>query len=195
MRRCASVLFIAMLVGAAAPEEVLSFAGAGPVQLGMTVAAGEAALGAKFEPISMPFDEACWITSRADGKDRAIAYVVENDKIVRIDIAPEIDPHHEKIRLRTAAGIGIGSTEAELRRVYPGIKIGRAPYFAEGNEIEDAKTRAEHGITEPQPSPEFRAQIESPDHQRGMYFDMRDGEIIALATGFKPAIDAMEICR
>jgi hypothetical protein len=191
MRQCASVLFIAMLVGAAAPEEVLSFAGAGPVQLGMTVAAAEAALGAKFDPISMPFDEACWITSRADGKDRAIAYAIASDKIVRIDIAPEI----EKIRLRTAAGIGIGSTEAELRRVYPGIKIGRAPYFAEGNEIEDAKTRAEHGITEPEPSPEFRAQIESPDHQRGMYFDTKDGKVIALATGFKPAIDDMEICR
>jgi len=43
------------MIAVPAGAQVVSFMGAGPVQLGMTVEAAERAMGAKFAPISLPF--------------------------------------------------------------------------------------------------------------------------------------------
>ena len=194
MRPNALSLSIALMAMMAAPAmaQVVSFMGAGPVQLGMTVEAAERSMGTKFAPISLPFSEDCWITGRADEKDKAISYVIENGKIVRIDFSPR---EGEQMNLKTAAGIGIGSTEADIRRAYKDISITRAPYYDEKSEIEAAKTRAKFGITAPEPSPEFWVRVDSPDHERGIIFVTQDGKVISFFTGFKAAIEDMEICR
>jgi hypothetical protein len=194
MRRGASPVLIAMLAIVAVPAEaqVVSFMGAGPVQLGMTVAAAERSMGAKFAPISLPFSEDCWITGRADGKDKSIDYVIQDGKIVRIDFEPR---EGEQVNLKTAAGIGIGSTEDDIRRAYKEVTVTRAPYFSEASEVEAARYRAEHGNTTPEPSPHFSARVDSPTHERGMIFETQDGKVISFTTGFKAAIDEMEICR
>jgi hypothetical protein len=149
MRLSACLLSIAMLaiMAVSAGAQVVSFIGAGPVQVGMTVEAAEHSMGTKFAPISLPFSEDCWITSRADGKDKAISYVIANGKIVRIDFYPR---DGEQINLKTTAGIGIGSTEADIHRAYKDTSIARAPYYYEESEIEAANTRAKlgnHGAT------------------------------------------------
>jgi hypothetical protein len=186
-----SIAIVAMM-GVPAAAQVVSFMGAGPVQLGMTVEAAERSMGAKFAPIALPFSEDCWITGRADEKDKAISYVIENGKIVRIDFFP-----HEgaPMNLKTTVGIGIGSTEADIRRAYKDISMTRAPYYNEESEIEATKTRAEHGITAPDPSPEFWVRVDSPNHERGIIFVTQDGKVIYFFTGFKAAIEDMEICR
>jgi hypothetical protein len=173
-----------------AAAQVFSFEGAGPVQLGMTVEAAERALGAKFAPIS----EDCWITDRADGKDKSILYVIEAGKIVRIDFFPENGGWQD---LKTTAGIGIGSTEDDIRRAYKDISISKdfAPYYSAESEAEAAKYRAEHGNTEPQPPPHFSVPVDTPNHDRGIIFDTQYGKVTSFMTGFKSAIEEMEICR
>jgi hypothetical protein len=194
MRLGALLLSIAMLAitAVSAEAQVVDFMGAGPVQLGMTVAAAERSLGAKFAPISLPFSEDCWITGRADGKDQAISYVIQNGEIVRIDFYPR---NGEQMNLKTTAGIGIGSTEADIRRAYKDIRVTRAPYYDEESEIEAANTRAKLGITAPQPPPHFWMRVDSPNHERGIIFDTEDGKVTSFFTGFKNAIESMEICR
>ena len=191
MRLSACLLSIAMLaiMAVSAGAQVVSFMGAGPVQLGMTVEAAEHSMGTKFAPISLPFSEDCWITSRAD---KAISYVIANGKIVRIDFYPR---DGEQINLKTTAGIGIGSTEADIRRAYQDISITRAPYYDEESEVEAAKTRAKLGITAPQPPPHFWVRVDSPNHESGIIFDTEDGKVTSFFTGFKNAIESMEICR
>jgi hypothetical protein len=190
------LLSIAMSASLAVPAaaQVFSFEGAEPVQLGMTVEAAEHALGAKFEPIGLPFSEECWITSRADGKDPSIQYVIEDGKIVRIDFFAE---HAGPQSPKTTKGIGIGSTEDDIRDAYQEILKSCAPYFQcdEESEIEAAKDRAEHGIAEPEPPPHFSVRVDSPGHDRGIIFDTQYGKVTAFITGFKSAIEEMEICR
>ena len=166
--------------------------GVGPVQLGMTVAAAERSIGAKFAPISLPFSEDCWITSRADGKDKAIGYVIQNGRIVRIDF---FLGNGEQMNLKTTAGVGIGSSEDDIRRAYRKVSVTRAPYYSEESEVEAAKYRAEHGITAPEPSPHFSMRVDSPNHERGIIFETQDSKVISFFTGFKAAIEEIEICR
>jgi hypothetical protein len=194
MRRNALLLSIAMSTNLACPAtaQVVSFTGAGPVELGMTVAAAERSMGAKFAPISLPFSEDCWITGRADGKDKGVDYVIHDGKIVRIDFEPR---DGEQVNLKTAAGIGVGSTEAEIRRAYKDVTVSRAPYFSEESEVEAAKERAERGITAPEPPPQYWMRVDSPGNERGIIFVTQDSKVISFSTGFKAAIEEMEICR
>jgi hypothetical protein len=192
MRRGALLLSIAMSAPAVpALAHVVSFMGAGLVQLGMTVDAAERSMGATFAPVAEPFSEACYITRRADGKDEAISYVIENGKVVRVDFAPN---HGQKMTMKTTTGIGIGSSEADIRRSYKNIIITRAPYYDEESEIEAAKTRAELGITAPQPSPHFSVRVDSPNHERGFIFDTQDSKVTSFSIGFKNALDNIENC-
>ena len=194
MQRSALFFSIAMLAIHCSPAtaQVVSFIGAGPVELGMTVAAAERAMGAKFAPISLPFSKDCWITGRADGKDKAIAYAIQNGRIVQIDFFPQSG---DQMNLKTAAGIGVGSTEDDIRRAYKDVTVTYAPYYNEESEIDAAKYRAEHGNTAPQPSPHFSVRVDSPNHERGIIFETQDSKVISFKTGFKAAIEEMEICR
>jgi hypothetical protein len=179
---------------APAAAQVFSFDGAGPVRLGMTVAAAERALDAKLGTVELPFSEECWITSRADGKDKSILYVIENGKIVRIDFFPEAGGPQD---LKTTAGIGIDSTEDDIRRAYGDIRVSCAPYYdcSEEARSEAAKARAEHGNTEPEPPPHFSVRIDTGNHDRGIIFDTEYSKVTSFMTGFKSAIEEMEICR
>ena len=60
-------------------------------------------------------DEKRWYFLRRDGRDRSIAYMAEDGIITRIDV---FNPRGTKARVRTSAGIGVGSSRADLETAY-----------------------------------------------------------------------------
>lgn len=163
-------------------SEVATMEGIGPVKIGMTVEQAEQALGAKLDPISPPFYKECWITSRSDKKDRTIQYMVEYENITAIDVYP---PAAEAFPLpipaiTTPEGIGVGSTEEQIRRAYGNsAKKELAPY-----ELADKIDK----------DTEYWIHVENPDKKLGMIFDVRYGRVLSLSVGMLEAINRMEGC-
>jgi len=183
------------MMSMAANAEVLSWQGVGPVRLGMTVAQAERALNAKLAPVALPFSKECYVTARADGKDAALSYVIVNAKIVVMTVFLR-GYRQPNPNIVDANGIGVGSTEADIRRGYEGVKKELAPDFSESEEdlAEAAKERARHGITEPEPSPQYRIIVESPDHRRAIIFQTENEKVLHLRLGLKPDVMSSEDC-
>ncbi len=104
----------------------------------MTIEEAERALGSSFKPKSVGFTDECWITQRADGKGEEVNYEVQNGKIVVISVLPS-SASHDTTKITDTRGLGVGATEADIRRAYGEGKISFAPYFSEESEIEAAK--------------------------------------------------------
>jgi hypothetical protein len=183
------------MMSVAANAQVLSWQGVGPVQLGMTVAEAERALNAKLGPVALPFSEECYVTGRADGKDEALSYVIENGKIVVMTVFLP-DYRQPNPNIVDANGIGVGSTESDIRRGYELVEKVLAPYFRESEEdrAAAAKERAKHGFTAPEPSPQYWIVAESPDHQRAIIFQTEDEKVLHVRTGLKPHVMSYEDC-
>jgi len=92
--------------------------GLGKVHLGMTLKAAGRALGARLV-VSPDYDDPseCSYANRADGRDANVAYMLHRDRIVRIDVDSRT-AGKSFVDVRTEAGIGIGSSEADIRRAY-----------------------------------------------------------------------------
>jgi len=180
---------------AAANAQGLSWQGVGPVRLGMTVAEAERALGAKLGPVALPFSKECYVTGRADGKDEALSYVIENAKIVVMTVFLPGDKQPNP-NIVDANGVGVGSTEADILRGYKQAKKELAPDFRESEEqlAEFAKERAMHGITQPEPSPHYWIVAESPDHRGAIIFETQDGKVLHLRVGLNPQVMSSEDC-
>jgi hypothetical protein len=183
------------MMSMAANAQVLSWQGVGPVRLGMTVAEAERALNAKLAPVALPFSKECYVTGRADGKDEALAYVIQNAKIVVMTVFLR-DYSQPNPNIVDANGIGVGSTEADIRRGYEKVKKELAPDFreSEADLAEAAKERARHGISEPEPSPHYWIIAQSPDHRRAIIFETQDGKVLDLKIGLKPYVMSSEDC-
>ena len=192
------ILLLGMLVFLTSPVncQVLSWQGLGPVRLGMTIEEAERALGASFKPRSVGSTDECWITQRADGKNEEVNYEVQNGKIVVISVLPD-SASHGTSKITDTRGLGVGATEADIRRAYGEVKTSFAPYFNEESEIEAAKERARLGVklAAPLPSPEYWIEAESPNHERAIIYNTRDSKVLWLRTGFKPAVTAAEECN
>ena len=95
-----------------------------------------------------------------------------------------------------AKGIGVGSTESDIRRGYHEVTKELAPDFRESEEelAEAAKERARHGITGPEPSPHYWIIAESPDHRRAIIFETQDEKVLHFRAGLKPQVLANENC-
>jgi hypothetical protein len=189
------LLLGALIFASPASCQVLSWQGLGPVRLGMTIQEAERALMTSFRPRDIAFTDECWITQRADGKDDEVYYEVQNGKIVIITVAPDLTKHGTT-KITDTRGLGVGATEADIRKAYGDLKARFAPYFSEESEIEAAKERARLGVklSEPLPSPEYWIEVESPNHERAIIFNTRDSKVLWLRTGFKPAVTEMEGC-
>jgi len=155
----------------------------------MSVAEAEHALGVPLTPRVEGISAECWVTQRSDGQDGGIGYMVMDDKIVVIQAAP-VDVSHQATNVTDTRGIGVGASEADIRRAYGDVKIRLAPGNSIEAEIEAAKTRAELGIklAEPEPPLDWWVEVESPNHQRALIFDTRDSRVVWLRTGLKPAV-------
>jgi len=195
--------------------QMMSWQGLGVVRLGMSVAEAEHALGlsdvlrnhkyavgervhvlaVQLTPRMDGMSAECWVTQRADGKDENVFYKVMNDKIVVIAVIPATGKL-QSANVTDVRGIGVGASEADIRRVYGDVKIELAPGDNVEGAIEAAKVRVRRGVklSEREPALDYWAVVESPNHQRALIFDMRDGKIRGLKTGFLPVVMAAKGC-
>lgn len=167
------VLSLAAVAAEEVPDQVLTFDGLVPVRIGMTVAQAENALNANFKPMDPNYDERCGITNRADGVDPQISYMIQYDKIVRIDIDDHelakfgtADPH-----VVTEKGIRIGATEDDIKEKY-----GATLTVYDGNE-------GEHYLN-----------VLTSDQHYGLTFEALDGVVINFRAGIPDAISLVEGC-
>ena len=161
----------------------------------MTIAEAEQVLGTSFKPKDINFADECWVTQRADGKDEAVYYEIRNGKIVVITVMPDL-AKDSITKIADTRGLGVGATEADIRKAYGTVKVGFAPGFSRESEIEAAKERRRLGVKlrEPLPSPEYWVEVESPNHERAIIYNTRDRKVLWFRTGFKPEVTARESC-
>jgi hypothetical protein len=176
-----------------ASAQVLSWRGVGPVELGMTVQEAERVLNAKLGSVETPFSKDCYVTGRADGKEEALSYVVIDGKITVMTVFLPSEQRPDP-NIVDGSGIGVGSTEADIRRVYGKVRKELAPDFRASKEelAEAAKERAKRGITEP--PPQYWIVVENPDHKRVIIFQTRNKKVLHFEIGLKPEIMSSEHC-
>jgi hypothetical protein len=142
------VLAVAALIGAAAcsppanaPEQspaaetapALNSEGYGPVRVGMTVDEASAALGVVLKPGDEADDpQACDIAAPEDAVVLpGLHFLTEGGRIGRASIyAPSADGHEPVSEIKTDKGVGLGSTDAEVRAAYPNAVEQPAKYNA-----------------------------------------------------------------
>jgi len=150
----------------------LTVVGLGAVRLGMSVVEAQQALGAQLSPMMPGEDAACWMTRRADGRAPEVFYMVENDKITRIDIdhgASAGTPSDVK----TDAGIGIGAAEADVLAAYgKSTKVAPNKYDAQGRDLT----------------------VESSGGKSALLFQTSGGKVTTFRTGLHPSVDYVEGC-
>jgi hypothetical protein len=158
------------------PPPALTVEGFGPVKIGMTRVQAESALGVK---LNMQFLEesdpnACGTGARADGKNPDVFYMVEQGKIVRIDVSKLDEGPQSSPPVRTAKGIGLGSSEAAVKAAYGSlVKVEPHPYLEE----------AGHYLV-----------VKSADGKSGIIFETDTKSVIGFRAGAYPAVAYIEGC-
>ena len=151
---------------------VLTPAGLGVVQLGMTLTQAETALGAQLEPMPPGADVACWMTRRADGRAPQVFYTVQNGRITRIDINTASSAGTPS-NVTTPEGIGVGAAEADVLKAYgKQAKVMPSKYD-------------EHGHT---------LAVENPHTRTALLFETSGGKVTTFRTGYLPASNYVEGC-
>lgn len=136
----------------------------GPVRVGMRVREAERAAGVKLRADPAEASESCHYVS-AVGSMEGVGCMVEDGRITRIDVGP--GPH------TTAKGIGVGSTEGELRERYPSLV--EAPGFYD---------------------PADRSLLaSSADGKHAVLFIVRDGKVKEFRSGFRQSVEYVEGCQ
>ena len=189
------VIGVMALMPTFASAQVFSWRGVGAVELGMTVQEAERSLGTKLGPVADPFSKDCYVTGRADGKEESLSYVVVDGKIAVMTVfRPNEKPPDPNIV--DSRGIGIGSTEDDIRRVYGKVRKELAPDFraSEKDLAEFAKERASHGVTEPEPPPQYWIVVENADRKHTLIFHTRNQKVLHFKIGLKPEIRSSEHC-
>jgi hypothetical protein len=193
MRPCILAMAAIAFTSISASAQVLSWQGVGPVELGMTAQEAERALNVKLGPVALPFSKDCYITGRADGKEEALSYVVVDGRIavMFVFLRNEKQPNPN---ITDRNGMGVGSTEADIRRVYGKVRKQLAPDFRKSKDAleEAAGARTKHGITEPEPPPHYWVVVDSSDHKRAIIFETKNQRVLHFEIGLKPEIMSSE---
>ncbi|MEO0456839.1 MAG: hypothetical protein AAF152_09680 [Cyanobacteria bacterium P01_A01_bin.114] len=92
-------------------QEQISINGLGPIRVGMTLEAASQAAGTEFMTTSEA-QTVCRYYQPTDEAIKGLRLMVIDSKVIRLDIWPGSP-------VTTLSGIGIGSTEAEIRASYP----------------------------------------------------------------------------
>ena len=180
MRILAGFVFATTVTLAASAAEApappaLTVEGYGPVKVGMTLAQAEKALGVK---LNMYWSEegdpkSCGTGVRADKRNGDVYYMLEGGHVVRVEVVTPDTGTTTKPPIRTAKGIRLGSTEAEVKRAYPGVKVEPHPYLGP----------AGHTIA-----------VKSADGKTGIIFDTDGKTVIEMRAGVYPQVGYIEGC-
>ncbi|MFP4007623.1 MAG: hypothetical protein ACLFV6_06385, partial [Spirulinaceae cyanobacterium] len=119
-------------------ETALALTQFGPIEVGMTIPEATQAAGVPFTQQSSGGEEYGCLYYNLEPQVEGVAVMVVENRIARIDITSD--------HIKTLSGAGIGTTEAEIRRLYSGqIKSEGHTYDPDGKYLiftpEDAKHR------------------------------------------------------
>jgi hypothetical protein len=147
--------------------------GVGPIRIGMRLREAERASGMKFtDPRDYKATDdakACaYVTLRHGPKD--LSFMVLNGVIARMDVLTDATN-------RTMEGVGIGTRERDIRKIYRGAKIQVAPSHYEGEE-------GGHELT-----------VAQPGRRNLRYFFATDRKkVVGMRIGQKTAVEYVEGC-
>ncbi len=150
-----------------AHAEILTLQGLGPIHIGMTHAQVERTLGRKI-PLSgdASGDEAACATVGLPGKN--VVLMFEEYRLTRIDVWKRRNP------ITTVEGARVGSSEAELRRLY-----GRSAVFTDHPYLE----KEGHYIT-----------VRYPEANRKLIFETEHGTVTSFRIGYPKPVEYIEGC-
>jgi hypothetical protein len=120
----------------AAPQRLtdasrLRLDGIGPVDVGMTLAEASAAAHTPIRITGADIGTDCRYAKAEDGPP-GLLFMVEGGRIVRVDVGTPASPSPSPVN--TVSGAHIGSSESEVKALYPGrIEVTRAPYDEKGH--------------------------------------------------------------
>jgi hypothetical protein len=148
----------------AASVPTVTARGIGSLQAGMTVAEAAAALGSALTVSAGDDTTGCHYRTWR-GAPAGVAVMVEGGRIARVDI--------ERVGLRTAAGVGVGDTEAEVERAYRGRVV-----------VSPHKYEAGHYLTVK----------DSTDSRFALIFETSAGKVTRYRAGLRPSVEYVEGC-
>ncbi|HEY8199924.1 MAG TPA: hypothetical protein VII47_01070, partial [Actinomycetota bacterium] len=101
---------------------------AGPVRVGMTLDEAARAAHSTVHQEGPPSEPGgCTYVSIVGGPE-GLAFMVGGDRIARVDV-------HNGSVVRTVEGAGIGTTEAKVKSLYPGVRVEPAKYLEGGHDL------------------------------------------------------------
>lgn len=173
-------VFLVMFIGTARaepPYPVLTIDGLGKVKLGMSVAEAEAALGERLPRLPAdPETEACEQVQPAGRDNSDVLYMIEHDRVTRIDIyaGENADGRPRRSMILTDRGIGLGDSEETIRKMYGSTVVtSHRPYTGpEGR----------------------RLAVPNGDRTAAVMFETIDGRVDTLRVGFYPSVEYWEGC-
>jgi hypothetical protein len=120
------------------PRELLTDAsrlrldGVGPVRVGMTLAEATSAAHTTIRITGPDIGTDCRYAQAVDGPP-GLAFMVVDGRIVRVDVWPS-PPQPRPSPVATVSGAHVGSTEDQVKALYPGrIKVTQHPYLEKGH--------------------------------------------------------------
>ncbi len=162
----------------AAPNPVLTMDGLGPLRFGMTVGQIERAIG----PLDISYYEGSQECGEGGPKKpwiRGASLMIIKGRLARIDIfvgtdSTGVGTARSKITTKTEAGIGLGSTMAEVKRAYRGrLTVTPRPYEEE----------TEHDLI-----------VKDSRRGRKIVFETENGRIDTFRAGLNGPVDYIEGC-
>jgi hypothetical protein len=153
-------------------ERLLTGRGLGAVRFGMTEKQIERSLGAALAvyPDSYLSYDDCETAQRKDGRDPDLWFMLEKQKLTRIDIyAPRHG--HPASKIRSTMGIGLGTTEETVKLAF-------------GKSL-DVEPHADFDLLK----------VLEPAKQAGLIFETVDGKVDSFRSGLEPSIEYSEGCE
>ncbi|MGO4549536.1 hypothetical protein AB4059_00310 [Lysobacter sp. 2RAF19] len=156
---------MAFVLSANAAEQRIGSSGYGPARIGMTRASLQEAMGARLvDQIPGAESDGCTYVL-PEGTSQGVAYMIIDGRLARIDVDTQT--------VATISGAHVGTTESELRALYPGIET--SPHFYNG--------------------PDWHYMVlTSPDGRLAIRFETDGARVVRWYAGKREAIEYVDGC-